>query len=785
MQDLPGMSAQRMEEGGRASGDSHAPGLAARPFGRGDSPGHTLPDAHLPASPPAHLPHHLPQEVTPALFDQLIECSPIGIAVIDFDGIWRSVNPAYCAQYGYHRDEMVGHSFTQVFAPELRQRMLVLHRQFLAEGGALRGEWEVVRRDGQVINVLAESVRVPGDDGRTRRLVYVVDITERKQMELALTLSQRFIQSVLDGLSAHVCVIDERGVIVAVNRAWREFAGANGGAGDQVCEGVNYFEACARSAMLPAREANQGPSFATLLSEVLAGRRQQFQFEYSCHSPDQPRWFLARVSCIDGSDPLRVVVAHDNVTALKQAQESASQGEALLLDLAASIPGAMFRLEHRADPGWCFSYVSPGVEALFGLTPDQACSDIRALRRCILAEDLPAHDASIRAVLGEGLDWEHEYRIRTASGEVKWIHAKARRKVTSAPASGVPQVWTGVLTDVTDRKHIEAVLKASEATYRTLFETVPQGVVYHDASGHITSANPAAERILGLSLAQMQGLTSIDPRWHAIHEDGSAFPGERHPAMVALRTGEPVRNVVMGVAVPGHGYVWILVSAIPLFKNGQLDEVYASFEDITQRVLLARELRHQASTDALTGASNRRSLMERLRIEFERVQRHPELQCSVLAIDLDDFKLVNDRHGHAAGDAVLRHVTQLMREDTRLVDVVARSGGEEFTLLLPDTGVSAARALAERLRRRFESTPTPWADQQIAVTASIGVSAVQAIDISPEDALAHADQALYAAKGAGRNRVRCHGASESCGGPTDDGQVDPVPVSRRATGDSP
>jgi diguanylate cyclase (GGDEF)-like protein/PAS domain S-box-containing protein len=694
--------------------------------------------------------------VTPALVDQIIERSPIGIAVIDFDGIWRSVNPAYCTLYGYSRDEMVGHDFTQVFAPDQRDRVLAMHRRFLSVGGELRGEWEVARRDGRVFNILSESVRVPGEDGRTRRLVYVVDITERKQVELALTLSQCFVQSVLDSLTAHVCVIDECGVIVAVNQAWRAFATGNDGMADQLSEGVNYLDACTRAAMLPAQVGNEGQTFGALLADVLAGRVAQFEFEYSCHSPDQRRWFLARASRIAGSDPLRVVVAHDNVTELKQAQESARQGEAMLLDLAASIPGAMFRLEHRADVGWRFSYFSPGLQSLFELTPDEACRDTQALRRCILAGDLPAHDESIRAVLGQGTDWEHEYRIRTASGRVKWINAKASRKVAGVSAGADAQIWTGVLTDVTDRKHIEAELKASEATYRTLFETVPQGVVYHDAAGHITSANPAAQRILGLDLAQLQGLTPIDPCWHAIHEDGSAFAGEQHPAMEALRTAEPVRNVVMGVAVPGQGYVWILVSAIPLFENGRLQEVYASFEDITQRVMLARELRHQASTDALTGASNRRSLMERLRIEFDRVQRHPELHCSLLAVDLDHFKLVNDRYGHAAGDAVLRHVTQLMRQDTRQVDVVARSGGEEFSLLLPDTSIEAALALAERLRKRLESTPTPWADDPVVVTASVGVSVVGSADISPDDVLARADLALYAAKHAGRNVVRCN-----------------------------
>jgi diguanylate cyclase (GGDEF)-like protein len=207
------------------------------------------------------------------------------------------------------------------------------------------------------------------------------------------------------------------------------------------------------------------------------------------------------------------------------------------------------------------------------------------------------------------------------------------------------------------------------------------------------------------------------------------------------------------VAVPAQGYVWILVNAIPLPGNGRVDEVYASFEDITQRVMLARELQHQASTDVLTGAANRRSLMERLRIEFDRVQRHTDLHCSLLALDLDHFKAVNDRWGHAAGDAVLRHVTELMRQDTRQIDVVARSGGEEFTLLLPDTTPADAQALADRLRRRIEHTPTRWHEQVVSMTVSIGVSAVLGSDIGLDEVLARADRALYRAKAEGRNRV--------------------------------
>lgn len=144
------------------------------------------------------------------------------------------------------------------------------------------------------------------------------------------------------------------------------------------------------------------------------------------------------------------------------------------------------------------------------------------------------------------------------------------------------------IRDITERKQAEKALKESEEKFRTLFETMAQGVVYEDAKGKITSANPAAERILGLTLDQLQGRTSVDPRWRAIHEDGSDFPGETHPVSVALKTGKPVSNVVMGVFNPLDGkHHWILINATPQFHRGENQpyQAYTTFEDITERTL--------------------------------------------------------------------------------------------------------------------------------------------------------------------------------------------------------
>lgn len=128
--------------------------------------------------------------------------------------------------------------------------------------------------------------------------------------------------------------------------------------------------------------------------------------------------------------------------------------------------------------------------------------------------------------------------------------------------------------------------KASKHRFQLLFETMAQGVVFQDAEGAITAANPAAEQILGLSLDQMQGRTSLDPRWRAVHADGSDFPGSEHPGMQALQTGKPVNSVIMGVFNPQEeAYRWLLVSATPDYMEGETRpyQVYATFTDITAR----------------------------------------------------------------------------------------------------------------------------------------------------------------------------------------------------------
>jgi diguanylate cyclase (GGDEF)-like protein len=164
------------------------------------------------------------------------------------------------------------------------------------------------------------------------------------------------------------------------------------------------------------------------------------------------------------------------------------------------------------------------------------------------------------------------------------------------------------------------------------------------------------------------------------------------------------------------------------------------------------QLEKLAVTDALTGLLNRRALFDLFRREIERAHRHRR-ELALIIFDIDYFKAINDRHGHAAGDVVLKQVAAIAAQATRSTDTVARYGGEEFVLIAPETDKSSALELAERMRVALQSAKMRVDHQSLTVTASFGVAMLRSDDDKPEDVLRRADEALYAAKGGGRNRV--------------------------------
>ena len=175
-------------------------------------------------------------------------------------------------------------------------------------------------------------------------------------------------------------------------------------------------------------------------------------------------------------------------------------------------------------------------------------------------------------------------------------------------------------------------------------------------------------------------------------------------------------------------------------------------QEIERRTRLEAELRYLSDHDALSGMPNRRHFFEQTDRELARCRRHAR-PLSLILFDLDDFKSLNDSRGHAAGDAVIRAVGELCGRSQRRHDLAARIGGEEFTVLLPETNLDGAAIVAERLRCELEHMPIAESGDSLDVTASFGVTEASAETDNVETFLARADRALYSAKRGGRNRV--------------------------------
>ncbi|MDP6787985.1 MAG: GGDEF domain-containing protein [Rhodospirillales bacterium] len=236
--------------------------------------------------------------------------------------------------------------------------------------------------------------------------------------------------------------------------------------------------------------------------------------------------------------------------------------------------------------------------------------------------------------------------------------------------------------------------------------------------------------------------------------------GSLRSATVRARTDlrlMPISKADFGLLIrsrPEFGlYVMKVMSLRLRLMNTRLGN---AIEDISARQEIERELRAMAARDPLTGTSNRKHFAEMGAIEVERSQRHGR-ELSIAMLDVDHFKVVNDTYGHACGDSVLRSIVEAAQDELRTGDILGRVGGEEFAFLMPETGITAGLAIAERIRQRIAGQTLAWDGKTFELTASIGVAAWNPGEPTVDPALARADESLYAAKDQGRNRVVAYG----------------------------
>ncbi|MEO5341772.1 MAG: diguanylate cyclase [Gammaproteobacteria bacterium SHHR-1] len=323
------------------------------------------------------------------------------------------------------------------------------------------------------------------------------------------------------------------------------------------------------------------------------------------------------------------------------------------------------------------------------------------------------------------------------------------------------------LASIAIEKHrSERALRISEQRLRFALEGAGDGIWEYDLETGINRVSPGSFRILCMNsdAASRDQTNGPNPEhWPRLGLDVVLHPESLHRSLEALqriRDGlSEYYEVEQQVRCADGQYKWLLSrgKVVDWDEQGRPLRLIGTSVDIDERKQREEELADQARQDDLTGLLNRRHFMQLARREISRSKRHPR-ELSLLMMDLDLFKQVNDTYGHAVGDAVLKHLAELCHAVLREEDLIARLGGEEFAVLLPDTPPAKAQEVAERLRQRVQHSPLVLDDGvSIPFTLSIGLASVDEEQISElEPLLEAADQALYAAKRAGRNRVQAY-----------------------------
>ena len=395
-----------------------------------------------------------------------------------------------------------------------------------------------------------------------------------------------------------------------------------------------------------------------------------------------------------------------------------------------------------------FSFVSAKAKAVVGVSAAALIKNAGALR--LHPDDVDQFNNRVLGAMAKGEEVNAQIRVLHNASEVHWVQLSAWLQSKKNRVS----VYNGIVLDIDAHKLAEAdTIKILERMEHAQ-DIAKLGWYDLNVQDRVIDLTSEFADNLGLPFAPGGHVTGVEADKYREAFLNAIHPEDRERYMSIISDPSWRRIEFDYRVLTRTNEVRHLCSRIQRTadKNGKRIRDFAVILDITERKRLEEDLRAQAATDPLTGVPNRRSFETTARREVERARRYAK-PFSVLALDIDHFKCVNDNYGHDIGDIVLKGMAQICLGKMRVTDTLARLGGEEFAILLPETDIDAATNLAERLRYAVEANPIVTAKGALPVTVSLGVAQYAPNEPTIDAALKRADEALYEAKHAGCNKV--------------------------------
>lgn len=406
--------------------------------------------------------------------------------------------------------------------------------------------------------------------------------------------------------------------------------------------------------------------------------------------------------------------------------------------LAKHVPGVLYQFRLRPDGSTHFPYASQGLREIYGVAPEAVTDDATPVYQVLHPDDLSRVSQSIMESARTLTLWHDEYRVCVPGRRTIWVEGEA----TPEPQADGSVLWHGYIRDVTERRHSDEALRRAAS----VFTFAREGIIITDHEARIVEVNQAFTDITGYTRDEALG-----------RNPNLLNSGRQDRAFYAAMWEELLSQ--------GHwsGEMWnrrkdgsvmaelLTVSAVR-DANGDVRNYIGLFSDITSIKEHQGELERMAHYDSLTSLPNRLLLADRLRQSMAQAPRRGQ-SLAVVYLDLDEFKGINDAHGHEVGDQLLVAIAHRIEAVLRDGDTVSRIGGDEFVAVLLDLGdARSAHTLFSRLIEAA-AQPVTVGDRVIQVTASMGVTFYpQQQTVDADQLLRQADQAMYQAKQAGKNR---------------------------------
>jgi diguanylate cyclase (GGDEF)-like protein/PAS domain S-box-containing protein len=417
----------------------------------------------------------------------------------------------------------------------------------------------------------------------------------------------------------------------------------------------------------------------------------------------------------------------------REAQDALGRSREQLRLVTDSLPAAVAHLDNRGR--YLFAnrayekWMDASRESMLGLHISQ-----------VVGEEVYERIEDHIAVALSGREVTFGANVHFRDGQTRDVIATY---VPDVDASGKVSGLIALITDISDLKRVERELVRAKQEWERTFDTVPDMIMILDRKMRVVRMNKAMADALGIEPQEAIG-SLCHELCHGSEEPPAYCPVCHSLTDTREHSAEIVENRLGGS---------FLVSVTPTHgSGGRLTGFVHVARDISEQKRLEENLREMATTDSLTGLFNRRHFWDLSERELARAKRAYHA-VSLLMIDLDHFKSVNDTYGHEVGDRVLKLVADVVLGNLREIDVMGRIGGEEFAVLLPDTGLSDAVMVAERLREAVSREEVASDKGRVSITISIGVAGGSGDPPDLETLLRQADDALYAAKRKGRNRV--------------------------------